>query len=82
MMKLIAGNKLIVIAACVLVVGLISAYAIQFIRSAEKDKITIELQDHTNEKRKVIRDAIKTPRGSTGNDASDSLQYLRERQGD
>lgn len=79
-MKLIAGNKWIGIAALVLVVGLISFFVIQYIQSAERETIQLETIKETNKKRERIRDAIDNR--PTSDDASDELQFLRDRQGD
>lgn len=79
MMNLFAGSKWVAIAVVVLAVGLTSYFVIQYIQEGEQDKITIEIQGETNEKRKEIRDAISN---SPGGSDSDSLQYFRDRQGD
>lgn len=80
MMNLGAGLKWAAIAAIVLAVGWTSFSVIQSVRERERDKITIELQEETNKLRKEIRDAVNS--GSPDGDDADSLQYLRDRQGD
>lgn len=77
-----AGIKWAAIAVLVLAVGLSTYYVIQWYQQAVEDKITIEIQEQTNEKRKTIKDAIRVAPSADPNDASDSLQYLRDRQSD
>lgn len=72
------NKRRITVAVIALGVILTSIITIQSIRSAERDKITIELQEETNERRDAIREAVRpSPRGP---DASDELRYLRDRQ--
>lgn len=51
---------------------------IQYIRQAERDKITVEIQEETDEKREAIREAVRPNPRST---VADELRYLRDRQG-
>lgn len=83
MMSLIAGKRLYIIAAIVLAVGSTLTYATLYIRGATKDSITIDLQEKQIKKQEEIRNAVDKGVGSTSgdDDASDSLQHLRDRQG-
>lgn len=74
------GSKIFNIVAIVSVVGLILYGMIQYIQQAEQDKITIDIIEETQEKEKVIKDAVKKSKPVNRNDATDSLQYLRDRQ--
>lgn len=59
-------------------VAILTLYAtIQYIQSAERDKITVEIQEETNEKREKIREAVRPNPRST---VADELRYLRDRQ--
>lgn len=74
------GLKWVGIAAVVLAVGLISVYVIRSTVSNTEDRIekeTIELQI---EKRERIDDAVRNSPPARSGDASDSLQFLRDRQ--
>lgn len=85
MMSLFAGRngvKALVIAGIVLAVGLTSWYVIRSIQQATEDKITIELQESTNTKRKEVRDAVKERRNTPSGDGSWGLRYFESRQGD
>lgn len=75
------GSKILTIAAVVLGVGLILYLTIQSAQEAERDKITIEILEETQEKREAIDEAIKKSKPVNRNDATDSLQYLRDRKG-
>jgi hypothetical protein len=79
LLRALAGSKVILIVVTALVAGLISYFTIQYIQSAERDKIQLEMQELQNIKRKVIRDAIKATPNANPNDATDSLQYFRDR---
>lgn len=48
---------------------------VQTIKKGEIDRITIELQDKTTEKRRKINEAIST----SPSNVDDSLQYLKSR---
>lgn len=79
-MLALAGNrKIILIAAIALAVGLISLYMIRSIQQATEDKITIELQENTNTKREVIRDAVRRNSASSDTDDAWGLRYLQSR---
>lgn len=75
------GLKLAAIAVLVLGVGWISYTMIQSGRTYERQKITIELQEKTNERKEIIRETIIDNRPVDNSDATDSLQFLRDRQG-
>lgn len=79
-MKLGVGLKWAGIAAVVLAVILTFVYVIRYIQQVERDKIQIELQEETEERRKVIRDEVQRATPSDPSDASDSLRFLRDRQ--
>jgi NADH:ubiquinone oxidoreductase subunit 5 (subunit L)/multisubunit Na+/H+ antiporter MnhA subunit len=78
-LRALAGSKVVLIVVTALVAGLISYFTIQYIQSAERGKLQLELQELQNTKRKVIRDAIKDTPNANPNDATDSLQYFRDR---
>jgi hypothetical protein len=82
LLRALAGSKVVLIVATALVAGLISYFTIQYIQRAEKDRLLIEIQQEQNTKRKVIRDAIKKSPTATPTDATDSLQYLNDRNKD
>lgn len=75
------GLKWVAIAVGALAVGLISWQTIRWFQQAERDKITIEIQEQTNEKRRRINDAVKIKPNTDPTDATNSLRYLLERQG-
>jgi type VI protein secretion system component VasK len=76
------GWKIWAIVASVLVVGWTLYSTIQFIQQVEKDKITIEILEGTQEKRDRIRETIESNKPSDRGDATNSLQWLKSRQGD
>ena len=76
------GWKKWAIAASVLVAGWTLYSTIQYIQQVEKDKTTIEILEETQEKRDRIRETIENSRPSDRGDSTDSLQYLKSRQGD
>ena len=78
-LRALAGSKVVLIVVTALVACLISYFTIQYIQSAEKDKLQLELQELQNTKRKVIQDAIKNTPNYSPDDATDSLQYFRDR---
>lgn len=82
LLRALAGSKVVLIVVTALVAGLISYFTIQYIQQAEKDKLLIEIQEKQNTKRKVIRDAIKKAPAADPADATDSLQYLNNRNKD
>jgi len=82
LLRALAGSKVVLIVVTALVAGLISYFTIQYIQQAEKDKLLIEIQEKQNTKRKVIREAIKKPPAADPADATDSLQYLNNRNKD
>ena len=82
LLRALAGSKVVLIAVTALVAGLISYFTIQYIQQAEKDKLLLEIQDKQNTKRKVIREAIKKAPAADPTDATDSLQYLNNRNKD
>lgn len=75
----LVGSKMGLIVVGVLVVGLISFAAIQYIQGRAEDKITIEILKEQNKKRKAIKDAVKDGTPADPGDATGSLQYLRDR---
>jgi len=77
MLRLLAGSKVTLVVVTALVVGLISFFTIRYIQSAEEDRIIKEIQQEQIEKRKRIDEGVR----SAPDNASDSLQYLRDRQG-
>ena len=78
MWKIFAGSKWMLIAAGVLVVGLISFFTIQYIQQAERDSVTTEIQEKQIQKRNRIDEAIRTAPTTVDS----SMQYLIDRQGD
>lgn len=76
------GWKTWAIAASVLVAGWTLYSTIQYIQQVEKDKTTIEILEETQEKGDRIRETIENSRPSDRGDSTDSLQYLKSRQGD
>lgn len=76
------GWKKWAIAAFVLVAGWTLYSTIQYIQQVEKDKTTIEILEETQEKRDRIREIIESNEPSDRGDSTDSLQYLKSRQGD
>lgn len=83
MMKMLVGvgRKRMAIAVAVLVVGWTLYSTIQYIQQAEKDKSTIEILEETQEKRDRIRETIESNKPSDRGDSTDSLQWLKSRQG-
>jgi len=77
MLRPLAGSKVTLVVVTVLVVGLISFFTIRYIQSAEEDKIIKEIQQEQIEKRKRIDEGVR----SAPDTPTDSLQYLRDRQG-
>ena len=75
------GWKPILIVVGVLVVGLISYFTIQYIQESTQDKTTIEILEETNQRREGIRNEIRNSKPADRNDATDSLQYFKSRQG-
>lgn len=71
--------KPLLIVGAVFGVGLILYGTIQYIQSAEGDKILLEIQEDINETRKDIRDELKNNKPADRNDPSDSLQYFEDR---
>jgi len=69
------GSKTGILLAIVLAVILILFTMIQYIQSAEEDKIIKEIQVKQIEKRKTIDEAVRT----SPPDVTDSLQYLGDR---
>jgi len=69
------GSKTGILLAIVLAVILILFTMIQYIQSAEEDKIIKEIQVKQIEKRKTIDEAVWT----SPPDVTDSLQYLGNR---
>jgi len=69
------GSKTGILLAIVLAVILILFTMIQYIQSAEEDKIIKEIQVKQIEKRKTIDEAVRT----SPPDVTDSLQYLGNR---
>lgn len=76
------GWKTWAIVASVLVVGWTLYSTIQYIQQAEKDKTTIEILEETQEKRESIRETIESNKPSDRGDSTNSLQWLKSRQGD
>lgn len=76
------GWKTWAIVASVLVVGWTSYSTIQYIQQVEKDKTTIEILEETQEKRGRIRETIESNEPSDRGDSTNSLQWLKSRQGD
>jgi len=74
--KIIAGSKVTLVAVTALVAGLISFFTIRYIQQAERDKVTIELQEQQMERRQRVDEGIR----SAPVNVDDSLQYLRDRQ--
>ena len=79
-MKLGAGLKWTGIAALVLGVISILYFGTQFIQESERDKIQIELQEKTDERRDTIREEVERATPVDPGDATDSLRFLEERQ--
>jgi len=75
--KTIAGSKVTLVVVTALVVGLISFFTIRYIQQAERGKVTIELQDKQIERRKQVDEGVRNAPANV----DDSLQYLRDRQG-
>lgn len=75
--KTIAGSKVTLVVVTALVAGLISFFTIRYIQQAERGKVTIELQDKQIERRKQVDEGVRT----APSNVDDSLQYLRDRQG-
>lgn len=73
MMKLGVGMKWAAIAAVVLVAGLTLFLVTQFIQEAERDKVTVEIQDKQIERRVTIDRGVEEQRSKT---AEESLNYL------
>lgn len=80
MLSLITKPHLIITTIALAVVGFGVFFFISNVQESEQDKITIELQDETNDKRKEIRETLRESRPVNRDDASDSLQYFRDRQ--
>jgi predicted acylesterase/phospholipase RssA len=72
----IVGSRQGRLVAGVLLVGLLSLAAIQYIRSAERDKIETENLQKQIEIRRNIDDAVI----NSPNSVDDAIEFLRERQ--
>lgn len=75
-----APSKALIIVAGVFGVILTLYFTIQYIQKAERDKITIELQKEVKTVREEIRNELKSVKPVDRNDATDSLQWLEDRQ--
>lgn len=74
----LSNRKTTGIAVVALVVISTLFATIQYIRQAERDKITVEIQEETDAKEEAIREAVRPNPRST---VADELRYLRDRQG-
>lgn len=81
MMKMLlgVGSKVIPHAIIALVVGLILFYVIQSTETTTEQRIEKQILETQIEKRKKIDDAVRKAPPNNSGDASDSLQYLRNR---
>lgn len=50
-----------------------------YIRSAERDKVQVKLNERLDERRGIIRETLDSNRPNDINDATDSLQFLESR---
>lgn len=75
------GLKTWAIVVPVLVVVWTLYSTIQYIQRVEKDKTTIKILEETQEKRGRIRETIESNKPSDRGDSTDSLQWLKSRQG-
>lgn len=71
-----AGKNLVILVVAALAVGSIIFGMVQYIQSAERDKVIIELQEKQKERRRKVDEAIRTAPTTV----DDSLQYLNGRQ--
>ena len=71
--------KVLIIVGGIIGVVLVSYFTLQYVQTAERGKVLLEIQEGTNIKRKAIRDVLKNNTPADRNDATDSLQYLSDR---
>lgn len=69
------SNKFVMILVILGVVAAIVLSGVIYIRSLERDRLLLELQEQQNERRNKVNEAIRT----APTNVDDSLQYLRDR---
>lgn len=71
--------KLVLPIVLVVVIGVFGYFLVSYIQDSEETKIELKLQEDINKTRKDIKDALESNAPVDRNDATDSLQWLSDR---
>lgn len=71
--------KLMLPIVLVVVIGVFGYFLVSYIQDSEENKLELKLQEDVSKTRKDIKDALENNVPVDRNDATDSLQWLSDR---
>lgn len=71
--------KLVLPIVLVVVIGVFGYFLVSYIQGSEENKLELKLQEDVIKTRKDIKDALESNTPVDRNDATDSLQWLSDR---